>query len=60
MPSILWNDYYILLALLRPLLDFQLDSARYKNNFAAPDLGSGYPNALGNTDTNAMRAIDGE
>ncbi|KAF9444145.1 hypothetical protein P691DRAFT_736930 [Macrolepiota fuliginosa MF-IS2] len=43
--------------LLVPLLDFQ-SSSLYKNPYASPDLGTGYPNITGNTNDNDTFAVE--
>ncbi|KAJ7585435.1 hypothetical protein C8J56DRAFT_1165854 [Mycena floridula] len=42
---------------LDPLLQYQA-SPPYTNSFAAPDLGSSYPQALGNSDTNDTQSLE--
>ncbi|KAF9445101.1 hypothetical protein P691DRAFT_762809 [Macrolepiota fuliginosa MF-IS2] len=51
-PALLYLNPSLAKDLLVPLLDFQ-SSPRYKNAYAAPNLGSSYPMILGNTSSNS-------
>ncbi|KAJ7142232.1 hypothetical protein C8R44DRAFT_974081 [Mycena epipterygia] len=57
MPALLYLNASISGALLEPLLRFQNSSA-YPNLYAAPDIGTSYPNAPGNTDNEAIYGVE--
>ncbi|KIM38969.1 hypothetical protein M413DRAFT_447329 [Hebeloma cylindrosporum] len=57
LPALLYLNASMVPYLLGPLLDYQSTSA-YTNTFAAPDLGTTYPTALGNNTNTILGAIE--
>ncbi|KAF9042247.1 hypothetical protein BJ165DRAFT_260171 [Panaeolus papilionaceus] len=56
-PTFLYLNPELARYLLEPLLDYQ-NSPVYRNNYAAPDLGTSYPDVLGNNTDTLLYAIE--
>ncbi|KAJ7171492.1 hypothetical protein C8R46DRAFT_1263050 [Mycena filopes] len=57
MPALMYLNSSLIGALLEPLLEYQ-SSSKYKNGFAASDLGQPYPAAPGNPSTIATYGVE--
>ncbi|KAJ7189656.1 hypothetical protein GGX14DRAFT_484556 [Mycena pura] len=57
MPALMYFNASLIGSLLEPLLQFQ-NSSQYTSPYAAPDLGTSYPAAPGNTGNNSVYGIE--
>ncbi|KAJ3517828.1 hypothetical protein NLJ89_g250 [Agrocybe chaxingu] len=57
LPALLYLNASLAGLVLDPMLEYQV-SPQYQNNYAAPDLGSTYPDATGNSTNQVLLAVE--